>query len=90
LTIRKPNERRIMVAEMNWLRKKLGRSRKQKIKTEEIRIRTKLEVRLVDRIKTPMIWTCIKNGKYNSSVHSLPRSTYKSGRTACRKSHVLV
>src|SRR5260221_4747570 len=50
-TMRKQDEKRILVTEMSWLRKILGVSRLQHIRNDEIRERTGMEITLIDRIK---------------------------------------
>ena len=50
-TMRKEDERRILVAEMCWLRRILGVSRLQHIRNDDIRRRTGTQVTTVDRIK---------------------------------------
>ena len=64
-TMRKQDEKRILVTEMSWLRKILGVSRLQHIRNDEIRERTGMEVTVIKKNKgqkTPVVWTCIKNG----------------------------
>lgn len=50
-TIRKEDERRILVAEMCWLRRILGISKLRHIRNDDIRQRTRMQVTIVDRIK---------------------------------------
>jgi hypothetical protein len=50
--MRKEDERRISVAEMNWLRRILGVTRRQHIRNEEIRKRLGIEETIVDKVKT--------------------------------------
>jgi exonuclease III len=50
-TMREEEERRILVAEMCWLRRILGTSRLQHIRNDDIRLRTGMQVSTVDRIK---------------------------------------
>jgi len=49
--LRKEDERRILVAEMSWLRKILGRSRRDRIRNEVTRKELGQQVTLVDKIR---------------------------------------
>ena len=50
-TMRKEEERKILVAEMCWVRRILRISRLQHIRNDDIRKRTGMQVSTVDRIK---------------------------------------
>jgi len=50
-TMRREDERRISVAEMNWLRRILGVTKRQHIRNEEIRKRLGREETAVDKVK---------------------------------------
>src|SRR6218665_3678861 len=49
--LRKEDERRILVAEMSWLRRILGRSRTERIRNEVTRMELGQQVTLVDKIR---------------------------------------
>src|SRR6218665_2046690 len=49
--LRKEGERRILVAEMSWLRRILGRSRRERIRNEVTRKELGQQVTLVDKIR---------------------------------------
>ena len=49
--LRKEDERRILVAEISWLRRKLGRSRRDRIRNEVTRKELGQQVTLVDKIR---------------------------------------
>src|SRR6218665_2796971 len=49
--LRKEDERRILVAEMSWLRRILGRSRRERIRKEVTRKELGQQVTLVDKIR---------------------------------------
>src|SRR6218665_1632286 len=55
--LRKEDERKILVAEMSWLRRILGRSRRERIRNEVTRKELEQQVTLVDKIrKRTMTW----------------------------------
>jgi len=49
--LRKEDERKILVAEMSWLRRILGRSRRDKIRNEITRKKLGQEITLIDKIR---------------------------------------
>src|SRR6218665_2628689 len=65
-SLRKEDERRLLVAEMSWLRRIIGRSRREKVRNEQIREELGAEETVVQKIKkrrqTTVIWTGGKAG----------------------------
>src|SRR6218665_31123 len=56
-TLMKEDERRLLVAEMAWLRRILGRSRREKIRNEKTREELGVEETVIEKIKKRRLTT---------------------------------
>src|SRR6218665_2528031 len=69
-SLRKEDERRLLVAEMSWLRRIIGRSRREKVRNEQTRDELGAEETVVQKIKkrgqttvvSTVVWTRGKDG----------------------------
>ena len=55
-TLRKEDERRLLVAEMAWLRRIRGRSRRERIRNEKTREELGAEETVIEKIKRRLTW----------------------------------